>query len=484
MRPAARPAWGFPGGPRSEGRRTRRECERTVFRFLAMPSAKQGFGDPIGTRAARCVAGREIALWEAMRSMAGGRVWITGLGAVSPLGQDMRSTWEGAVAGRSGIGPLTRFDPSDFQCHVGGEVKDFDPLRRLDRKDVKNLDRYAQLGAFAAMEAVEDSGIDLAQEDRDRIGAATATGIGGIETLLRENDVLRERGPGRVSPRLIPSLMANGLAGHLAMRFGIRGPNFTTVTACTSSAHALGEATRKIQLGEADVMLAGGSEAVLVPFTFAGFEAVRALSRHNEDPAGACRPFDRDRDGLVMGEGGAILVLESESHARRRGARPYAEIVGYGMSADAHHLVEPDPTGSGAALSMTRCLADAKLAADAVDYVNAHATATVKGDIAETLAFHATFGAHAERLAISATKSMHGHLLGAGAALELALTVLSVQRGIALPTINLEHPDPECDLDYVPLTARDMPIRVAMSNSFAFGGHNVSLLVRKVAQGA
>lgn len=412
--------------------------------------------------------------------MAGGRVWITGIGTVNPLGQDVASTWEAAVEGRSGIGPLTRFDSTGFQCHFAGEVRDFDPLARLDRKDVKNMDRYAQLGAYAAMEAVADSGLDLDAEDRDRIGAATATGIGGIETLLRENDVLREKGPGRVSPRLIPSMMANGLAGHLAMHFGIRGPNLTTVTACTSSAHSIGEAARKIQLGEADVMLAGGSEAVLVPFTFAGFEAIRALSRRNADPERACRPFDRDRDGLVMGEGGAILVLESEAHARHRGARAYAEIVGYGMSADAHHLVEPDPTGSGAALAMSRCLADARIPADEVQYVNAHATATVKGDIAETLAIRETFGAHAERLAISATKSMHGHLLGAGAALELVLTTLSVQHGIALPTINLENPDPECTLDYVPLAARDLRIRTAMSNSFAFGGHNVSLLVRKV----
>jgi len=416
--------------------------------------------------------------------MAGGNVWVTGIGTVNPLGLDVSTTWEAAVAGRSGIGPITRFDSSEFQCHFAGEVRDFDPFVRLDRKDVKNMDRYAQLGMYAALEAVADSGLDLDAEDRDRIGAVTATGIGGIETLLRENEVLRDKGPGRVSPRLIPSMMANGLSGQLAMRFGIRGPNLTTVTACTSSAHAIGEAYRKIQLGEADVMLAGGAEAVLVPFTFAGFEAIRALSRRNHDPASACRPFDRDRDGLVMGEGAAILVLESESHARRRGARPYAAIIGYGMSADAHHLVEPDPSGSGAALAMARCLADAQVAADEVTYVNAHATGTVKGDIAETLAIHETFGPHAERLAISATKSMHGHLLGAGAALEMLLTVLSVQSSVALPTINLEHPDPECDLDYVPNQAREMPIHVAMSNSFAFGGHNVSLLVRKVADGA
>ena len=414
--------------------------------------------------------------------MAGARVWITGVGVVTPLGLDVPSTWEAAVAGRSGIGPLTRFDSKEFQCHFAGEVSDFDPLTRLDRRDVKNMDRYAQFGAYAALEAVADSGLDWDREDLDRIGVVTATGIGGIETLVRENDVLRQKGPSRVSPRLIPSLMANGLAGYLAMRYGIRGPNLTTVTACTSSAHAIGEATRKIQLGEADVMLAGGSEAVLVPFAFAGFEAIRALSRRNGDPRRACRPFDRDRDGLVMGEGGAILVLESEEHARKRSARPYAEVLGYGMSADAHHLVEPDPTGSGASLAMIRCLKDAQVPADEVDYVNAHATATVKGDIAETLAIHEAFGPHAERLAISATKAMHGHLLGAGAALELALTMLSMRDGIALPTLNLENPDPECDLDYVPLTAREMRIRTAISNSFAFGGHNVSLLVRKVAE--
>jgi 3-oxoacyl-[acyl-carrier-protein] synthase II len=408
------------------------------------------------------------------------RVFITGVGAVTPLGLTARATWAAALAGRSGVRPLTRFDPSAFQTRFGAEIDGFDPLVALERKEARHLDRFAQIAAVAAAEAVADAGLDFERLDRDRVGVATATGIGGIETLLRENDVLRERGPGRVSPHLIPMMMANAASGYLAVRYGVRGPNLTTVTACTSSAHAIGEALQKVRSGEADVMLAGGSEAVLVPFAYAGFEAMRALSRRNDDPAGACRPFDRGRDGLVMGEGGAMVVLESDEHARRRGARPYVELAGYGTSADAHHMVEPDPEGSGAALAMRRCLDDAAAPADSVGYVNAHATATVKGDIAETLAIRATFGAHADRLWVSSTKSMHGHLLGGAGAVELVLTVLAVREGAVPPTINLTDPDPACDLDYVPNAARERRLEAAMSNSFAFGGHNASLLVRAV----
>jgi 3-oxoacyl-[acyl-carrier-protein] synthase II len=411
------------------------------------------------------------------------RVFITGLGAVTPLGLTAPATWAAALAGKSGVRALTRFDASAFQTRIGAELDAFDPLVALDRKDARHLDRFAQIAVVAAAEALADSGLDLERADRDRVGVATATGIGGIETLLRENDILRERGPGRVNPHLVPMMMANAASGFLAVRYGVRGPNLTTVTACTSSAHALGEALGKVRAGEADVMLAGGSEAVLVPFAYAGFEAMRALSRRNDDPAGACRPFDLGRDGLVMGEGGAMLVLEAEEHARRRGARVYAELAGYGMSADAHHMVEPDPEGSGAALAMRRCLADAHAAADEVDYINAHATATVKGDIAETLAIRATFGAQADRLWVSSTKSMHGHLLGGAGAVELLLTTLAVRDGAVPPTINLTDPDPACDLDCVPNIARDRRLRAAMSNSFAFGGHNASLLVRAVDGG-
>lgn len=412
-----------------------------------------------------------------------GRVYITGLGAVSPLGLTAPATWAGALAGHSGVRQLTRFDSNVFQTHFGAEIPDFDPLVGLDRKDARHLDRFAQFAVVAAAEAVADAGLDWDKEDRDRIGVATATGIGGIETLLRENDVLRERGPGRVTPHLIPMMMANAASGFLAVRYGVRGPNLTTVTACTSSAHAIGEAFRKVRTGEADVMLAGGSEACLVPFAYAGFEAMRALSRRNDDPEGACRPFDQGRDGLVMGEGGAMLVLESEEHARARGARVYAELAGYGMSADGHHMVEPDPTGAGAELAMRRCLEDARTPTDEVGYVNAHATATVKGDIAETMAIRATFGAHADELWVSSTKSMHGHLLGGAAAVELILTVLALHEGAVPPTINLTDPDPACDLDYVPNVARERRIQAAMSNSFAFGGHNASLLVKAVSEG-
>ena len=411
------------------------------------------------------------------------RVYITGVGAVSPLGLTARATWQAALAGKSGVRALTRFDASAFQTRFGGEVADFDPLVALERKDARHLDRFAQFVAVAAVEAVEDAGIEWERTDRDRVGVATATGIGGIDTLLRENEILRERGPGRVNPHLIPMMMANAASGYLAVRYGLRGPNFTTVTACTSSAHAIGEAFLKVRSGAADVMLAGGGEACLVPFAFAGFEAMRALSRRNEDPVAACRPFDLRRDGLVMGEGGAMLVLESESHMRRRGGRPYVELAGYGLSADAHHMVEPDPTGDGAALAMRRCLEDAAVPTSSVDYVNAHATATVKGDIAESLAIRATFGSHADALWVSSTKSMHGHLLGGAGAVELVLATFAVRDGAVPPTINLDEADPACDLDYVPNAARERRLEAAMSNSFAFGGHNASLLVRR-ADGA
>lgn len=402
---------------------------------------------------------------------------VTGLGALTPLGPTRETTWDGLIAGRSGIGPITRFDTTGHYCKVGGEAKDFDPLVALERKEARHLDRFAQFLVVAAQEAMADSGLDLDQEDRTLIGVATATGIGGIETLLREDHVLETRGPGRVSPHMIPMIMSNAGAGYLALRYHVQGPNLTTVTACSSSAHAVGEAARYIARGDAEIMIAGGSEAVLIPFAFAGFEAMRALSRRNDAPEKACRPFDKERDGLVMGEGGAVLILEERQRALRRGARIYAELVGYGMSADAHHMVEPHPDGSGAALAMRRALEDAALPPSAIGYVNAHGTSTVKGDIAETQAIRTTFGAHADRLAISSTKSMHGHLLGAAGALELLICCLAVDRGILPPTVNLEYPDPLCDLDYVPIYARHSTVSAAMSNSFAFGGHNVSLIV-------
>ncbi len=411
----------------------------------------------------------------------GNRVVITGMGVITSLGSDLDTFWNALLAGRSGIRRIAGFDPTPFSTQIGGEVPDFDPQRYLERRDARRMDRFAQFAVAAATEALADARLELSGEDPEQVGAILGSGIGGIGTFCEQHETFLSRGPDRVSPFFIPMIIANMGAGQVAIRFGARGPNTTLVTACASSAHAVGEAFRVLQRGEAQVMLTGGSEAVLVPMAYAGFCAMKAMSTRNDAPERASRPFDLHRDGFVMSEGAAVLVLETLDHAQARGARIYAELVGYGMSCDAYHMVEPDPTGRGGAASMRRALADAGLRPDEVDYVNAHGTSTPKGDVAETLAIKEVFGEAARRLAVSSTKSMTGHLLGAAGALELAICALAVQRGEVPPTINLDEPDPECDLDYVAHRFRRMEVRSALSNAFGFGGHNATLVVRRHA---
>jgi 3-oxoacyl-[acyl-carrier-protein] synthase II len=404
------------------------------------------------------------------------RVVITGMGAVTPVGIGIDAFWQGLLRARSGVRPIDQFDARAFPTRFAASVPDFDPLLYMDRKEARHLDRFAQMGLAAAEMAWEDSG--LQQVDPVRAGVIAGTGIGGLTTLLEQEAVLNSRGPSRVSPFLIPMMIGNILAGHLAIRFGLKGPNVTTVTACASSGHALGEALRAIQTGEADVMLAGGAESVMVPVAFAGFSSMRALSTRNDDYEHASRPFDRDRDGFVMGEGAGFVVLEHLAHAEARGARIYAELAGYGRSADAYHIVEPHPDGEGAALSMRRALQDAGLQVDEVDYINAHGTSTPVGDRAETQAIKRVFGPHAYAIGVSSTKSVTGHLLGAAGAVEAVATVLALVHQTMPPTANLTTPDPECDLDYVPNQPRAATIRAALSNAFGFGGHNATLAFR------
>lgn len=407
------------------------------------------------------------------------RVVITGIGALTPLGLSAPETWENALAGRSGVGAISRFDPSDLQVKFAGEVRGFDPSLVLDRREVRRTDRFVQFAVAAGEEAMKDAGLHEGGYDPERSGAVCGTGIGGIETLTNQHRICLERGPDRVSPFFVPMMIANMMAGQLAIRYRLLGPNATMVTACASSAHAIGNAMRSIQFGEADVMVAGGAESVLLPLCFAGFENMKALSTRNEDPEGASRPFDIDRDGFVMAEGAGMLVLEELEHAQARGAKIYGEIVGYGMTADAYHMVEPAPDGSGAARAMQAALRDAKLPPERIGYINAHATGTPKGDIGEALAVRRVFGAHADKLAISSTKSMTGHLLGAAGAVEAIFTTLALRDGKLPPTINLRHQDPMIDLDCVPNEARPRQIEAAMSNSFGFGGQNVSLVVMR-----
>lgn len=412
------------------------------------------------------------------------RVVITGMGAVTPLGIGVEAFRESLWAGRSGVGPITRFDASALPTRIGAEVRDFNPLDYLDRKEARRMDRFVQFAVAAAQMAIRDAGLDLDHVDRDRAGVYIGSGIGGMETFSEQFLVMVEKGPERVSPFLIPMMIANMAAGQLAIQFGLRGPNMTTVTACSSSNHAIGEAFHLLRDGRADVMLAGGSEAAFVPIAVAGFSSMKALSTRNDEPERASRPFDRLRDGFVMGEGSGILVLETLEHARKRQAPILAEIVGYGTSADAYHIVQPPDSGEGGARSMRLALEDAGLPPEAVDYINAHGTSTTQGDVAETRAIKAVFGEHARRLAVSSTKSMHGHLLGAAGAVELITCVLAIQDQLLPPTINQEEPDPECDLDYVPNRARPARVEVALSNSFGFGGQNATLVVRRYREDA
>jgi 3-oxoacyl-[acyl-carrier-protein] synthase II len=413
--------------------------------------------------------------------MGGGRarVVVTGLGAVTPVGNSVPETWQAVREGRSGIAAITRFDPKRLDTRIAGEVKGFDPLRVIEKKEVKKLDLFLQYALVAGAEAVEDARIDFSQVDPVRAGCLVGSGIGGILAILDWHRVLLEKGPGRISPFFIPSLIVNMASGQLSIRYKLKGPNSAVVTACATGNHAIGDACRIIQRGEADLMVAGGAEAILAELPLAGFCAMKAMSTRNDEPARASRPFDAGRDGFVPGEGAGIVVLESLDHARRRGARIYAEVVGYGMTADAYHMTAPDPDGDGAARAMAATLHDGGLAPTDVGYINAHGTSTPYNDKTETLAIKRIFGEHAARLAISSTKSMIGHLLGAAGGVEAVVTILAVHHGILPPTINYETPDPECDLDYVPNVARPAQVEVALSNGFGFGGTNATLAFRR-----
>jgi 3-oxoacyl-[acyl-carrier-protein] synthase II len=407
---------------------------------------------------------------------------VTGVGLVSPLGIGTKANWEALVAGRSGIGPITRFDASQFSARIAGEVKQFDPLQFIEKKDVKKMDVFIQLAIAAAQFAMDDAGLQVTPDFATRVGVFIASGIGGFSTIEREHRALLEGGPRRISPFFIPAAIINLAAGQVSIRFGAKGPNSATCTACSASAHAIGDALEIIRRGRADVMIAGGSESAITPMGVGGFAAMRALSTRNDDPATASRPFDLDRDGFIMGEGSGVIVLEELEFARRRGAPVYAELVGYGMSADAFHITAPSEDGDGAMRVMTSALDDAAVTPAEVSYINAHGTSTPYNDKLETLAIRRLFGEHAARLAISSTKSMTGHLLGAAGGLEAGITALAIKHQIAPPTINYRTPDPECDLDYVPNIARPMNIDYALSNSFGFGGTNGALLFRKYAE--
>ncbi len=406
------------------------------------------------------------------------RVVITGIGAITPLGYTDQ-LWAALMAGRSGIGPITRFDASAYPCRIAAEVRDFSPDPWLPRKESRRMDRFAQFAVACALMASADAGVMWPEMDLDRVGVIMGTGIGGMGTLVEQSAILAERGPDRVSPFFVPMMIANMASAQVSIITGARGPNITTVTACSSSANAIGDAFRTIQRGDADMMVTGGSEAALLPLSIAGFCAMRAMSTRNEAPARACRPFDANRDGFVLGEGGGALILEELESACRRGARIRAELLGYGLSADAYDVVRPAPGGAGQILAMQRALQDAGLRPDAVGYVNAHATSTPVGDREEIQAIRAVFGPYAAELPVSSTKSMTGHLLGAAGAVELIICVRALESGVLPPTINYEQADPECEVDCVPNVARAQAVAVALSNSFGFGGHNVSLIARR-----
>ncbi len=405
------------------------------------------------------------------------RVVLTGVGLVSPLGIGTEPTWQGIVESRSGIGPITRFDVSDYACHIAGEVEGFDPADYMERKEIKKVDLFAHYGVAAAQLALEDSGFLDSEHDADRVGAIIGAGMGGLPLIERTHRTLLERGPGRISPFFIPGLIINMIAGLMSIRYGFRGPNSATVTACTSGLHAVGDAFRQIQLGFADAMVAGGAEAIIAPLAVAGFTAMKALSLRNDEPERASRPWDRDRDGFVIGEGAGVVVLEERERALERGAPIYAEVVGYGMSADAYHISAPHPEGAGAELVMNNALADAGIAAEDIGYVNAHGTSTPLGDAAEVQAIKRVFGDHAYKLAVSSTKSSTGHLLGAAGGLEAGILALSLRHQILPPTLNLDNPGDGCDLDFVPHQARPAEVRYALTNSFGFGGTNGALIM-------
>jgi 3-oxoacyl-[acyl-carrier-protein] synthase II len=407
------------------------------------------------------------------------RVVVTGVGLLTPLGIGTEPSWEAIRAGKSGIGPITQFDASAFSCRIAGEVKGFDPARYIEKKEIKKMGRFIQFAIAAAEFALTDSGLKVTPETAEQVGVYIGSGIGGFEVIEREHQTLLEFGPRRISPFFITATIVNLASGYVSMRSGAKGPNSATATACTTSAHSIGDSFRLIQRGDADAMICGGSEACITPMGVGGFAAMRALSTRNDEPERASRPWDRDRDGFVVGEGSGILVLEELEFARRRGASIIAEMMGYGMSADAYHVTAPPPDGDGAFRVMRNSMRDAGIEPRQVDYINAHGTSTEVGDRAETMAIKRAFGEHAYQVAVSSTKSMTGHLLGGAGGLEAGITVLAIRDQIAPPTVNLENPDPACDLDYVPNRARPMKIEYALSNSFGFGGTNGSLIFKK-----
>jgi len=408
------------------------------------------------------------------------RVVITGLGIISPVGIGIPAAWQNIVAGKSGIGKITHFDASLFACQVAGEVKDFDATQFLPAKDARRMDRFIHFGLVAGMEAFKDSGLEVTEQNAERIGVNIGSGIGGLPLIEATHNEYLAAGPRKISPFFIPGTISNMISGNLSIMFGLKGPNLAMVSACTTGTHCIGESARIIEYGDADVMVAGGAEATLCALAVGGFSSARALSTRNDDPATASRPWDKDRDGFVMGEGAGVLVLEEYEHAKARGARIYAELAGFGMSADAFHMTAPCEDGEGAARCMKNALRNAGLNVDQVDYINAHGTSTPLGDLAETVAMKRALGDHAGKTAISSTKSMTGHLLGAAGGVEAVFSALSIHHQIAPPTINLSSQDPQCDLDFVPNTAREMKIDVALSNSFGFGGTNGSLVFRKI----
>ena len=406
------------------------------------------------------------------------RVVVTGLGVVTSLGHDVGQFWESLVAGRCGIQRVSLFDPAAFASQIGAEVRDWNAADHMDPKEARRNDRYTHFGFVAAKEAVADSGLEMAREDGDRVGVVIGSGIGGMFTYESQLKVLAERGPRKVSPFTIPSLIGNMCSGLVAISLGARGPNFGIVSACATGTHALGEAAHMIRRGDAEVMIAGGSEAAITPFAYASFCSMKAMSTRNDAPQQASRPFDKNRDGFIMGEGAGVVVLESLEHARARGARIYCELAGYAATCDAFHITQPDPEGKGLSMAMKRALASAAVAPEQIDYINAHGTSTPYNDKFETLAIKKVFGDHARKLAVSSTKSMTGHLLGAAGGIESVICVKTIQTGILAPTINLDEPDPECDLDYVPNVARAAPVRTVLSNNLGFGGQNAAIVFR------
>lgn len=408
------------------------------------------------------------------------RVVITGMGAVTPLGNDLQTSWQNLLSGKCGIDKITQFDAAGFDCQIAAEVKSFDPTPAFPSpKEIRRTDRYAQFGIYAAHQALLDSGIDLEKANRDEIGVFIGSGIGGLYTTEEQHKVFLAKGPGRLSPFMIPMLILNMASGLFSMYYKLRGPNVATCSACATSTHAIGEAWRTLKMGDAKMMFAGGTEATIVPLGIGGFCAMRAMSTRNHEPQKSSRPFDIGRDGFVMGEGAGVLVLEELEHARARGAKIYCELVGYGNTADANHMTAPAPEGEGAARCMKMALRNAGLNPSEISYINAHGTSTPQGDICETQAIKSVFGEHAKKLAVSSTKGATGHMLGAAGAVEMAMCVKALENDLVPPTINLDNPDPLCDLDYVPHTAREMKVNAIVNNSFGFGGHNASLVAKK-----